>query len=140
MNMMGRLTAAMRHITGKNSDRLRLFQAPARVNIIGEHTDYNDGLVLPTNTALYTWLAVTARDDRIVEVRSENFDEAWSFDLDSVEPAADVTWLEYVKGVAASLQAEGIELTGANILIDTDIPMGTGLSSSASLELAAASH
>jgi len=116
----------------------RLFQAPARVNIIGEHTDYNGGLVLPTTTAIYTWLAITERDDRKVEVRSENLDDVRVFDLDEVEPATKVDWIEYVKGVAAVLEADGIRLRGANILIDSDIPFGAGLSSSASLELGVA--
>jgi len=138
MNMLDRLSEALRGLTGRESERLRLFQAPARVNIIGEHTDYNGGLVLPTNTAIYTWLAIAGRDDHIIEVRSENLDKAGRFKLDHLEPAAEVDWLEYVKGVAAILEAEGIELRGANILIDSDIPIGAGLSSSASLELAVA--
>ena len=119
-------------------DSPRLFQAPARVNIIGEHTDYNGGLVLPTTTAIYTWLAISERSDRKVEVRSENLDDVRVFDLDEVEPATKVDWIEYVKGVAAVLEADGIRLRGANILIDSDIPFGAGLSSSASLELGVA--
>ena len=94
-------------------DSPRLFQAPARVNIIGEHTDYNGGLVLPTTTAIYTWLAISERSDRKVEVRSENLDDVRVFDLDEVEPATKVDWIEYVKGVAAVLEADGIRLSNA---------------------------
>ena len=114
------------------------FQAPARVNIIGEHTDYNGGFVLPTTTALYTRLTVTARLDRIVDVTSKNMADTQSFSLDDICPVKDAGWIDYVKGVAAELQAEGLALRGATIEIDTEIPLGGGLSSSASLELAVA--
>jgi galactokinase len=113
-------------------------QAPARVNIIGEHTDYNGGFVLPTTTALYTRLTATARSDRTVEVTSKSFDDTQSFLLDDLRPGDAVDWIEYVKGVAAELQAEGVKLQGATIEIDSEIPAGGGLSSSASLELGAA--
>jgi galactokinase len=113
-------------------------QAPARVNIIGEHTDYNGGFVLPTTTALFTRVSATTRPDRNVEVRSTNLDDTQTFTLDNLRPVDDVTWVEYVRGVAAELQADGIPLPGLNIEIDSDIPLGGGLSSSASLELAVA--
>jgi galactokinase len=113
-------------------------QAPARVNIIGEHTDYNGGFVLPTTTALYTRLTATARSDRTVEVRSRNFADTQSFALDNVHRGSEFGWIEYVKGVAAELQADGVTLNGASIEIDSDIPLGGGLSSSASLELGVA--
>ena len=114
----------------------RLFRAPARVNIIGEHTDYNDGLVLPTTTALYTWLAIAKRTDRILRVYSCKFDSLETIDLDRLEPGGNEQWFEYVKGVAAVLQQAGYKLNGADIVIDTDIPLGGGLSSSASMEVA----
>lgn len=117
----------------------KLFRSPGRVNIIGEHTDYNDGLVLPTNTALYTWLTVRPRRDRTVQASAVNFNDTQSFSLDDIRRSDRPGWLDYLKGVAALLQDEGIRLHGADITIAGDIPIGGGLSSSASLELAAAS-
>jgi len=113
-------------------------QAPARVNIIGEHTDYNGGFVLPTTTALYTRLNAVPRSDRIIEVTSRNMDDMQSFTLDQLRPSSEVGWIDYIKGVAAELEAEGVVLQGASIEIDSDIPLGGGLSSSASLELGVA--
>lgn len=113
--------------------------APGRVNIIGEHTDYNDGLVLPTNTALYTWLTARPRRDRTIQATALNFDDTQSFSLDDIRRSERPGWLDYLKGVAALLQEEGIALHGADITITGDIPIGGGLSSSASLELAVAS-
>jgi len=113
----------------------RVFRAPGRVNIIGEHTDYNDGLVLPTNTALYTWLAIKTRADRVVSVCAKNFDEQQSFSIDAIEPSAEPKWIDYLKGVCAEIEAAGITLRGADIEITGEIPIGGGLSSSASLEL-----
>lgn len=112
--------------------------APARVNIIGEHTDYNAGFVLPTSTALFTRVTAAPRLDREIHVRSESMAEAQSFALDGLQPGGSTGWVEYVKGVAAGLQLAGIKLGGANLEIDSDIPLGAGLSSSASLELAVA--
>lgn len=116
----------------------RLFCAPGRANIIGEHTDYNDGLVLPTNTALYTWLTLSPRDDRVVSVRTENFAESQSFVLDDIQRSDEPAWIDYIQGVCAEIEAVGIRLHGANIEIQGNIPLGGGLSSSASLELATA--
>jgi len=113
-------------------------KAPARVNIIGEHTDHNRGFVLPTTTALYTRVDAAPRTDNIVEVTSRHYDETQSFSLDDLAPGNHVTWIEYVKGVAAEIQAGGVSLRGATIAIEGDIPVGGGLSSSASLELAVA--
>jgi galactokinase len=113
-------------------------QAPARVNIIGEHTDYNGGFVLPTTTALYTRVVAVPRTDRTITVRSTHFDESRSFLIDDIVPGEKVSWIEYVKGVAAELLQDGVELRGATLEIDSDIPVGGGLSSSASLELAVA--
>ena len=102
--------------------------APGRINIIGEHTDYNDGLVLPTTTALYTTVDAMRRSDRIVQANSRNVQDTQRFDLDNIEPARNPDWIDYVKGVAAELQAAGIELHGANLEISSDIPLGGGLS------------
>ena len=112
----------------------RIFRAPARTNIIGEHTDYNDGLVMPVNMALYTWLAIAPRDDRLVCVRAADFDQMTEVNLDDIQQCPDGGWAEYPKGVLKVLQAYGFDLMGADVLIASEIPIGGGLSSSASLE------
>ncbi len=114
------------------------FRAPARVNIIGEHTDYNDGFVLPTTTALYTSVTATPRSDRIVRVTSLEVQDTQEFDLDDIEPDQQPQWIDYAKGVAAEIEAAGIHLQGAHLEVASEIPLGGGLSSSASFELAIA--
>lgn len=113
-------------------------RAPGRVNIIGEHTDYNDGLVLPTTTALYTTVDAARRSDRMIHADSTNVQDTQNFYLDNIQPVESPGWIDYIKGVAAELQAAGIDLHGADLEISSDIPLGGGLSSSASLELAVA--
>ncbi len=112
----------------------RLFRAPARINIIGEHTDYNDGLVMPANTALYTWLAIAPREDKIVRMHTLNFEQAVELSLDNLQRNPHGGWQEYPKGVMHVLQEAGFDLRGADVLFAGDIPLGSGLSSSASLE------
>ena len=114
------------------------FRAPARVNIIGEHTDYNDGFVLPTTTALYTSVTAMPRTDRIVRVTSLQVQDTQEFDLDDIEPDDEPQWIDYAKGVAAEIEAADIHLQGTNLEVASDIPLGGGLSSSASFELAIA--
>lgn len=114
----------------------RVSRAPGRVNLIGEHTDYNDGFVMPVAIGLYTWAAATARDDRMLVVRSENFDQQVDIDLDRMPGKASGHWSDYVVGVATMLLQSGSQLRGANLLIHGDVPQGAGLSSSASLEVA----
>ncbi len=113
-------------------------RAPGRVNIIGEHTDYNDGFVMPTTTALSTIVTATPRSDRIVEVTSAEIGETRRFDLDGIATPDRPEWIDYAKGVAAELEAEGLTLSGADLLVESEIPLGGGLSSSASFELAVA--
>jgi galactokinase len=96
-------------------DGARQFRAPARVNIIGEHTDYNDGLVLPTTTALFTSVTATPRADRIVKVTSRQMQDTQGFDLDDVELVEDPQWIDYAKGVAAEIEMEGVRLLGADL-------------------------
>ncbi|HET9803802.1 MAG TPA: galactokinase [Candidatus Acidoferrum sp.] len=117
----------------------RLFRAPGRVNLIGEHTDYNDGFVLPAAIDLYTWTAINSRADRKLVVHSQNFSESAEIDLNSTSPAAKDHWLDYVHGVAVMLQKAGIPVSGANMAIFSNVPLGSGLSSSAALEVSVAS-
>ncbi len=112
-------------------------RAPGRVNLIGEHTDYNDGFVLPMAINRATWIALRPRHDRVVRVFSLEFNDAAEFSLDGMEKTP-TRWVEYIKGVAWALQNAGYSLTGWDGVIAGDVPIGAGLSSSAALELATA--
>ena len=116
----------------------RVFRAPGRVNLIGEHTDYNEGFVMPAAIDFATNAIISPRADRRLSVFSENCEEAIEFDLDDPAPRAASHWSDYVKGVAVVLEQSGYILEGANLRIRGDVPMGAGLSSSAALEVAAA--
>ena len=115
----------------------RVYSAPGRVNLIGEHTDYNDGFVMPAAIGFYTWVAVAPRRDRRLLMHSENFGESREFDLDDPLPAALGHWSDYVRGVAVTMEKTGHRLRGANLLIQGEVPMGAGLGSSAAIEVAA---
>jgi galactokinase len=112
-------------------------RAPGRVNLIGEHTDYNDGFVFPAAIDLFTWVAIAPRDDNCVRVYSENFHEGAEFTLDASPQTVKAGWSRYVFGVALVLQQAGHALKGANVLIRGEVPIGAGVSSSAALEAAA---
>lgn len=117
--------------------RPRLFRAPGRVNIIGEHTDYNDGFALPAAIDLSIFVAAAPREDRRVIARSLEMGETIEFDLDA-PPAPSGEWGDYICGVALTLRRAGCELGGADLMISGDLPMGAGLSASAALEVAVA--
>lgn len=115
-----------------------VYEAPGRVNLIGEFTDYNDGFVLPAALRFSTRIHAAPRPDRMLSVRSENFGESREFDLDDPRPEAGGHWSDYVCGVAVALQQSGLALRGADLMIRGDVPVGAGLSSSAPLEVATA--
>lgn len=117
---------------------MHLIKAPGRVNLIGEHTDYNDGYVLPAAIDRQIVLAAQARSDRKVYIYSLDFASGVEFDLDNIEHDKINTWSNYPRGVAYVLQSEGFGLTGANIVMTGNVPLGAGLSSSAALEVATA--
>jgi galactokinase len=112
-------------------------RAPGRVNLIGEHTDYNDGFVLPLAIDRAVWIALQPRVDRQVLVYSLDFNGSTTFALDDFT-RGDGGWPEYVKGVAWALQQADHRLLGWEGVIAGDVPVGAGLSSSAALELAVA--
>jgi galactokinase len=116
----------------------RVFQAPGRVNLIGEHTDYNDGFVLPAAIQLQTRAAVGPAPGRQVTVKSTAYSCDATFNLDDPNPQPRKHWSDYVRGVAISLEQQGLVLKGARLLIESDIPPGAGLSSSAALEVSTA--
>lgn len=113
----------------------RLFSAPGRVNLIGEHTDYNEGFVLPMAIDRRTYVAIAPRNDRTVRCLSTAFDDQIEFELSAdLTPAND--WANHVRGVAACLLRDEFNLRGADLLIASEVPLGAGLSSSAALEIA----
>jgi galactokinase len=128
----------MNHPPGKpQSQAGPRYRAPGRVNLIGEHTDYNDGFVMPAAIDLYTEISITPRDDRSLVIHSESFSESAAIDLDDPSPRARGHWSDYVRGVAVTLERAGYRLKGADIEIGSNVPIGSGLSSSAALEVAA---
>jgi galactokinase len=111
-------------------------RAPGRVNLIGEHTDYNDGFVLPAAIDRATIVAARPRDDRQVCVVAADLGDEDTFDLDSFDRSVEHPWSNYIRGVIRALMVAGHPLGGANLLIASNVPRGAGLSSSAALEVA----
>ncbi|MDQ3801404.1 MAG: galactokinase [Acidobacteriota bacterium] len=114
----------------------RLFRAPGRVNLIGEHTDYNGGFVLPMAIDREAAVAIRERDDRVIRVYTVNLDETAQFDLDNEQERKKGFWLNYIEGVARLLEGGNVRLKGADLVLWSDVPGGAGLSSSAALEMA----
>jgi len=121
----------------------RFYRAPGRVNLIGEHTDYNGGFVMPVAIQFDTTVAIAARSDRTLRVRSTNFAETRELDLASdwserLAAGSAVVWIDYVIGIIRELRRGGIPPMGADMLIRGNIPLGAGLSSSAALAVSVA--
>ncbi|SDL04183.1 galactokinase [Halarsenatibacter silvermanii] len=117
---------------------LKYFRAPGRVNLIGGHTDYNDGFVLPVAIDREIVLAAELRSDKKVRAYSCNFAEQASFQLDDIAYDEEVNWINYIQGIAYFLQEAGYRLQGMDAVIAGDVPVGAGLSSSAALEVSTA--
>ena len=116
--------------------RPEVYRAPGRVNLIGEHTDYNDGFVMPAAINFFTWLAISPRSDSTVNIRSRAFTEPVTVVLNGdLRPRH--AWSDYVVGIIEQIRQSGKKLAGADILIQSEVPMGSGLSSSAAIEVAA---
>lgn len=129
---------ALRRHGQRFGQRGRAFAAPARVNLIGEHTDYTGGLVMPMAIGFQTIATISARDDGRAVVYSENFDEEASFEIASLDRTPEGRWSDYPAGVVWSLRQEGVAVGGFNMALNGDVPLGAGLSSSASVEVATA--
>ena len=113
----------------------RLFYAPGRINLIGEHTDYNEGFVLPFAIDRGTTVAAAPREDRTVRAYSTNREQYCQFALDNTASPTPGHWATYIEGMARSLDKTGYRLGGADLLIASEVPLGGGLSSSAALEV-----
>jgi galactokinase len=115
-----------------------IFRAPGRVNLIGEHTDYNDGFVMPAAIGLSTQVAISPHAEPKLSVCSEEFPRPFEFDTTSLPRHRLGQWCDYVLGVAVMLREAGHPVYGANLLIRGEVPIGSGLSSSAAIEVASA--
>ncbi|WP_062465375.1 galactokinase [Demequina soli] len=132
-------TRAFEERYGRRPDGV--WSAPGRVNLIGEHTDYNDGLVFPFAIERRTWAAVGRRDDRMLTVHSGAMPEPAQASLDELGPERFEGWSAYVFGVVWAMEQRGVSLegrTGFDIMLTSDVPLGAGLSSSAAIECAVA--
>src|SRR4051794_16704686 len=111
-------------------------RAPGRVNLIGEHTDYNAGTCLPVALPHATYAALAPRSDALVRVRSAQADDEWVGE--GIGPGEVTGWASYVAGVAWALRESGVDVPGLELCIDSTVPLGAGLSSSAALECSVA--
>lgn len=120
------------------SDPAMVLRAPGRVNLIGEHTDYNDGFVLPAAIERSVLIAASPRSDRTVNGYAANYNRSTNFSLDKLEHAAETSdrWSNYMRAMAWTLTGEGMRLQGVNLVVAGDVPLGSGLSSSAAMLVA----
>ncbi len=135
MRTLHELTKSFENLYGAQP---RIYRAPGRVNLIGEHTDYNEGLVMPMAINFSTYVAMAKRDDRILRIHSDTFKEEASLDLRHATARGGKHWSDYPFGVAIQLQQAGHAISGADVLVHGEVPLGSGLSSSAAIEVSTA--
>jgi galactokinase len=121
---------------GKFDGVARVFRAPGRVNLIGEHTDYSDGFVMPVAIEFATYIFAARRYGGKLVVYSENYGTTEEIDIATAQPRSH--WSDYVAGVAVEMRRMGLAISGASMLISSEVPIGAGLSSSAAIEVATA--
>jgi len=115
-----------------------IFAAPGRVNLIGEHTDYAEGFVMPVAIDFATLAAISPRSDGKIVIHAENYQEEKTFEAAALPAAASKHWSDYPLGVVAILKGEGHAIPGFSLSLWGDVPLGSGLSSSAALEVVTA--
>lgn len=130
--------ASFRHHRDQFGETGTAFAAPGRVNLIGEHTDYTGGLVLPMAIQFQTVAVLSPRKDSLAHFYSANLNEHFEIELNQLEPRGGAFWGDYAAGVAWSLGQDGVPIRGFNLTINGDVPLGAGLSSSASVEVGVA--
>ena len=117
-----------------NSEPL-LVRSPGRVNIIGEHTDYNEGFVLPAAIDKAIYIAIGKREDQVISLYAQDYQQSHEINLSNIVPT-DKHWPNYILGIVDQLQKKNYPISGFNLVIDGDVPLGAGLSSSAAVECA----
>lgn len=136
---MKQIIEHFQHYFPGNNDDIRIYFAPGRVNLIGEHTDYNGGYVLPAALTMGTYMVVRPREDGWFQLCSANFDgDPVSFSVEDVVYDGEDPWGNYPKGIIWALFEEGVQVAGADIYYEGNIPEGAGLSSSAALGMVTA--
>ncbi len=128
------LTTAFQNVFGTTGQPL-LVLSPGRVNILGEHTDYNEGFVMPAAIDKAAYVAVEERPDKQVHLYAREFNQRYETPLDKLEKS-DLGWPNYILGIVDQVQKSGRPINGFNLMVDGDIPIGAGLSSSAAVECA----
>ena len=123
---------------GGSGEGMRFFASPGRVNMIGEHVDYNGGKVFPAALSLKTTIAYRKRDDNIIRLKATDLDVMVTADINKLNDYRDLDWGNYQLGVAYFMQKEGYTIQGCDLLYDDTVPHGGGLSSSAAIEVATA--
>src|SRR5450631_2851608 len=111
-------------------------RSPGRINIIGEHTDYNEGFVLPAAIDKAAYFAISLRDDDEIHLMALDLNETFSVSINDLKPVGDINWPNYILGAVAQFKKKGISLKGFNAVLTSDVPIGAGLSSSAAVECA----
>jgi galactokinase len=125
-------------IYSRNDGDILILSAPGRVNLIGEHTDYNDGYVLPVPLSSRIYVAGRANRSKTINVYAADFNQKASYNLDDILYDQETPWVNYPKGITKTLVDQGYDLSGCDILIKGDVPLGAGLGSSAAVEIATA--
>lgn len=123
---------------GSSDSNIRIFFAPGRVNLIGEHTDYNGGYVFPVALTMGSTVAVRRRNDTKINLRATSIEGAVEADLDKIETYKKIQWGNYQLGVANEFLNARVKLSGCDMLFDIDMPIALGLSSSAAIEVSTA--
>ncbi len=123
---------------GGSKDDIRVFQSPGRVNMIGEHTDYNGGFVFPAALTMCTTIVARKRNDNIIRLKATDLDVIVEAEINKLDSYRNLKWGNYQLGVAYMLQNAGYDIVGCDMLYDDTVPHGSGLSSSAAIEVATA--
>lgn len=132
------LTDEFIKLYGGDKSDIRIFQSPGRVNLIGEHTDYNGGFVFPAALTMQNTIAVRKRNDNVIRLKATSLDVMVEADIDKLDSYRDLEWGNYQLGVAYMLQQAGYDIVGCDMLHDGTVPYGSGLSSSAAIEVSTA--